>query len=204
MTERQFSPSTIEILKKLKEIWPEYHQNTYNRFIKYSEKQLSLVNELSDKILAVKKGEVFQLVQNFKQVCEMLLEEEIYFRRHGKYRLGTEKEAFDEVYSNSSLMSAYLDGLLLSQLLWDNHFRVYEKFLSEFLPLCSNGRAIMEIGPGHGFFIALAAEKKKVSCVGVDISEESIEYTRASLMSLGLRSKCGISECRCIPLKARK
>ena len=37
---------------------------------------------------------------------------------------------------------------------------------------------------GHGFFIE--RRQKKVSCVGVDISEESIEYTRASLMSLGL------------------
>ena len=56
----------------------------------------------------------------------MLLEEEIYFRRHGKYRLGTER-AFDEVYSNSSLMSAYLDGLLFHSYFGIIIFE-YEKF----------------------------------------------------------------------------
>ena len=57
MTGQQFSPSTIEILKKLKRFGPSITK-ILTTFCKYGEKQLSLVNELSDKILAVKKGEI--------------------------------------------------------------------------------------------------------------------------------------------------
>ena len=146
-------------------------------------KKSNYCEQLAQNIVLVKEGDLDIIVENFKKTCDMLMMEEIHFRRHGTYRLSTEEQANDEVYSNVELMKSYLDGLLLSHIFWDNHFQTYKYYLENFLIKFSQNDRIMEIGPGHGFYLA-AACKQNIQVTGIDISEASISHTRNALKTL--------------------
>src|SRR5262249_960516 len=108
-----------------------------------------------------------------------------YFRRYGRYRLSTFAEACQEVYLNDTVMDKYMKGLLLSQVLWSNHGMVQKFFVEKFLQRSAPGGRLLEVGPGHGLLMALAA--KYAGCVelsGWDISAVSLEHTAACLKCL--------------------
>jgi 2-polyprenyl-3-methyl-5-hydroxy-6-metoxy-1,4-benzoquinol methylase len=77
-------------------------------------------------------------------------------------------------------MGRYMHGLALTQYLWPNHLQLY-RFAVETLPKHRTGR-YLEVGPGHGLFMIAAMRLSSYDeFVGVDLSETSIELTRAVL-----------------------
>ncbi len=67
-------------------------------------------------------------------LCGVFLDEELFFRRTGRYRLSTFAEAFDTVYANPGFMSRYMNGLLMTHVLWRNHTDMLRYFCDVFLP----------------------------------------------------------------------
>lgn len=99
--------------------------------------------------------------------------EQIYFRRHGKYRCSSFKEAAERVYFDSEYMQKYMYGLALTAFLWPNHAVMQEFFVSKF-PKAMRG-SYLEIGPGHGYYFRKAAGLGNFSrMLGVDISPTSV------------------------------
>ncbi|MEK8173426.1 class I SAM-dependent methyltransferase [Streptomyces sp. M19] len=47
---------------------------------------------------------------------------------------------------------------------------------------------MLEVGPGHGLLLALAAERQRGSVVGWDVSATSLVATRRALEAMGARS----------------
>jgi 2-polyprenyl-3-methyl-5-hydroxy-6-metoxy-1,4-benzoquinol methylase len=106
--------------------------------------------------------------------------EQMYFMQHGKYRCATYAEVADQVYHDRSYMDKYMYGLIVTAFLWPNHVEI-ERFFRENLPVDKKGR-YLEVGPGHGYFMATAASEGAFdNLTGVDISETSIQQTRALL-----------------------
>lgn len=111
-------------------------------------------------------------------VVEDTFAEQMYFMRHGTYRSASYAEVADRVYHDRTYMDKYMYGLIVTAFLWPNHVRI-ARFFQENLPTGKRGD-YLEIGPGHGYFMATAASEGSFDhLTGVDISEASIEQTRA-------------------------
>src|ERR1700722_7899971 len=124
--------------------------------------------------------------EDYKFLCGRVLEEEVYFRRHGRYRLSRFEDAVAEVYSDREFMDRYMNFLLLSHVFWDNHARALEHFENSHLPALSPGSHHLEIGPGHGLLLHLASTSRSIaSLTGWDVSAASIEQTRHCLEAMG-------------------
>ena len=126
--------------------------------------------------------------EDYRWMCERFLEEEIHFRRTGAYRLSTFEEAAREVYDDPEVMSRYMGGLLLSQVIWLNHANVSQYFVEGFLPGLKDGYRHVEIGPGHGLNLFFAANDPRCAeLTALDVSDTSLEATRRSLDELGVK-----------------
>jgi len=109
--------------------------------------------------------------------------EEIYFRRHGRYRHSTYADVADAVYQNPQYMRDYMHGLAVTEFLWENHAAI-RRFFDRCIEAARGGENYLEVGPGHGFFFAHAARSRKWKVHhGVDISATSLEMTRSFLES---------------------
>ncbi|HVH82561.1 MAG TPA: class I SAM-dependent methyltransferase [Stellaceae bacterium] len=103
--------------------------------------------------------------------------EQIYFKRHGKYRNSSFKEVADQVYFDTEYMKKYMYGLALTYFLWPNHVAMQRFFVNTF-PRGKSGK-YLEIGPGHGYYFRRAAALGNFTrMVGVDISPASVELSR--------------------------
>jgi 2-polyprenyl-3-methyl-5-hydroxy-6-metoxy-1,4-benzoquinol methylase len=171
------------------EFWPE-HERYLSRSLESRDEQLLDVSEdVSGLILRIARNTSEDLSvwwRDYKYLCEdVVLPEELFFRRHGKYRLSTFEDANRECYANAAMMGRYMNGLLLSSVFWENHARALSYYALKFLPRLAAGARHLEIGPGHGLQLYLAARHPNVgSATGWDISPTSIEKTRAALESM--------------------
>ena len=139
--------------------------------------------ERLDLILAylLEKGRALAYVVDcYMTVLEDMTSEQMYFFRHGEYRHKTYAEVADSVYDNPDYMDRYMYGLALTAFLWPNHVEI-ARFFERTLPTGRRGR-YLEVGPGHGYFMAIAATRGAFDeLVGIDISAASIAQTRAML-----------------------
>lgn len=148
-----------------------------------------LIERLARSILDLAYDDPTQYCLDYDWLTETVLEEELFFRRHGRYRHETLVEATAEVYSQSALMTRYMNGLLMSQLWWANHTRALLCYEEDFLAGAA-GRCL-EIGPGHGLLMQLAARTGFESVEALDISETSLALTKAALLRMGVAADTG-------------
>jgi 2-polyprenyl-3-methyl-5-hydroxy-6-metoxy-1,4-benzoquinol methylase len=103
--------------------------------------------------------------------------EQIYFRRHRKYRYSSFKEVANQVYYDAEYMKKYMYGLAFTYFLWPNHVAMQQFFAATF-PKGRRG-AYLEIGPGHGYYFRRAAALGRFDrMVGIDVSPASVELSR--------------------------
>jgi 2-polyprenyl-3-methyl-5-hydroxy-6-metoxy-1,4-benzoquinol methylase len=134
------------------------------------------------------ESSLFRFCDDYRYLCQKLLEEELYFRRNGRYRLGSFSEAVAEVYSDKIFMDRYMNFLLLSYILWDNHSRAIAHFENSYLPSLPSGVRHLEIGPGHGLLLHLAMTRGSIAnFTAWDVSETSVMQTRRCLSAMGSR-----------------
>jgi 2-polyprenyl-3-methyl-5-hydroxy-6-metoxy-1,4-benzoquinol methylase len=123
---------------------------------------------------------------DYRFLCETVLEEEIFFRREGRYRLSKFEDAYREVYANRQFMDRYMNFILLSHVLWENHARAMSHFEHRYLPSLPPGTRHLEIGPGHGLLLHFASNVTNIASVtGWDVSETSIDQARHCLKVMG-------------------
>lgn len=163
--------------------WPEHEKFLTARFAEgphvFAERIAELVSRAADDL------EVF--AADYHWLCDRMGEEELFFRRHGRYRLTNFEEANREVYSNADFMRRYMNGVLLSHVWWGNHARVIQHYAEKFLPGNREHYRHLEIGPGHGLLLYLAANDPRCSSVtGWDVSETSVNATLAMMKRLGV------------------
>jgi 2-polyprenyl-3-methyl-5-hydroxy-6-metoxy-1,4-benzoquinol methylase len=166
---------------------PQHEKFLRRRLQSLGPGEAELLDGIAGHILNICGDGLPQFAEDYSWLCEQQLEEELFFRRNNRYRLSSFAEAYDQVYSNKHYMTRYMNGLLFTQLWWSNHTRVIEFYHSHFLAAHPEGYSHLEIGPGHGLFLYLAAADRRAGSVtGWDISEASLALTAEALSKLGL------------------
>lgn len=180
-------PSLDEIVSATIRIWPAHVGFLSKRFADCRPPELEFANRLAEMILRCHDRGLEDLIAGYKWTCGAFMLEEAHFRKTGAYRHTSFAAVAAAVYHDRDYMQKYLSGLLLSQVLWSNHCRSMDFYRSQFLASLPDGAAIAEIGPGHGFLLALAATEMRFGALnGYDISAESVEQTRMVIDRLGL------------------
>jgi len=168
-------------------VFPEHEEFLRDRFASVSASGWLFIEEMAAKVLQIAGDRLDLVCADYRWLSEILLDEELHFRRTGRYRLATFAEADAAVYSRPDIMSRYMNGLLASQLWWRNHTEMLSYFRDDFVERNPFGFTHLEIGPGHGLFLYLAAASQRCgSAAGWDISDASISTTRAALSAMQL------------------
>ena len=179
------------LLRRVVERWPDHASYVAKSFEGRDPAVMAVSDELSRIVLTLGEhieGGLDRLVDDYRFLCEQIvLPEELHFRRHGRYRLSNFVDAERECYANAPFMDRYMNGLLVSDVMWSNHAHAFAAYVNDYLPRLPQGGAHLEIGPGHGVFLYFAARDPRLArVVGWDISPTSIANTRAALTALGV------------------
>jgi 2-polyprenyl-3-methyl-5-hydroxy-6-metoxy-1,4-benzoquinol methylase len=187
-------PSLEQLVETQLEVWPE-HRTILEKSIGVRSldvmKSTELAASLILKMIHHHIGNIREVAEDYRFLCEeMILAEEWYFRRNGRYRLSTFAEAELEYYSNPIFMKRYMNGLLLSSIFWLNHASALEYYISKFLKGNCNNYRHLEIGPGHGLLLYFAAQDYRCAAAyGWDVSAGSIRATNQALEAMGVSEK---------------
>ena len=184
-------PNLKEVVDSVVRVWPEHESYASKSFAGRSPEVLKTSDTIAGLIKALAKhapGGLERLCSDYQFMCEkLILPEELYFRRHGKYRLTTQAEAQREVYANAPYMQRYVNGIVISHVMWSNHSQAFDSYVSRYLQLLPPNSDHLEIGPGHGLLLYFAAASSRIGSVtGWDVSPTSIESTKSTLSALGV------------------
>jgi 2-polyprenyl-3-methyl-5-hydroxy-6-metoxy-1,4-benzoquinol methylase len=126
---------------------------------------------------------------DYMHMVSDMKKEMLYFERHDSYSCKSQKEAFEKVYSQPEVMSYYMNGLMISQLLWSHHYNMYKHFKTsiksffQYKGWDKNRVNVLDIGAGHGLFSFIA--RKNVKNIHnhdiVDISASSLQISELML-----------------------
>lgn len=169
-------PALARITQCVLDTWPEHRDYLDVRFGGSGRFHLDFCEEIGGLVLSIAGEELPRFAENYRWTCDRMLEEEYQFSMTGKYRFATFAEVVRGIGLDADYMARYTDGLLVSQLLWANHAHVLSTYLSDFLAAVRPGFSLLEVGPGHGLLLALAAERG-VRITGWDLNEASIAST---------------------------
>ena len=115
----------------------------------------------------------------YLELCRDMLIETAHFRRSGTYSCRCQRDALQDVYSDEAVMRSYMVGLAVSQYLWQNHYLILSYFLDVVRAKKSSVCNYLEIGPGHGVYLASAVHTfDRADFQAVDISPVSIQLCR--------------------------
>jgi 2-polyprenyl-3-methyl-5-hydroxy-6-metoxy-1,4-benzoquinol methylase len=188
MIEPAAYPNLSEMIARQTAAYPEFAEQAASRFAKDDAAHLKLADDLSRLVLLVAGDEIGTICDDYRWLANMVLAEEDFFRRNGRYRLSSFQEALDQVYNDRVFMTRYMNGLLATQLWWRNHTEVLGFFRDRFVAQNPPGFSHLEVGPGHGLFLYMAAMSERcASAEGWDISDASLAGTRKALDAMAVK-----------------
>lgn len=179
-------PTLTEMVKRQLSVFPRHELFLKRRFDAAAAEDLLFCEEISKMILKISAEDLPTILEDYRWLCGVFMEEELFFRREGRYRLSTFEEAERTVYSDRVFHQRYLNGHLMTHLWWANHTDTLRYFRDVFLPGNQQRFRHLEIGPGHGLFLYFAAAAPNAATVeGWDVSPSSIAATRHALRAMG-------------------
>ena len=208
MTDLTNYPSLDRLTSRLLERWPDHKSYIDKSFDGRSVEVMDTSEEIAGcalKLAECMEGGLDGLCNDYRFLCEeIVLPEEWHFRRHDRYRLSSFADAMRACYANPPYMSRYMNGLLVSNVLWDNHTHAISSYINEYLPSLPPGSSLLEIGPGHGLFLYFAARNPAVELIaGWDVSPTSIAHTRNALATLGITRSAHLTQQNMFDAKPR-
>ncbi len=119
-------------------------------------------------------------VECYLKMIADVTSEHVRFLRTGRYTSTSFDEVNKRVYGNPEVMSYYMHGLLLSQVLWAHHYKMMLFFEAGLARRSGAVKSYMEVGGGHGLFLAEAMRliPKGESFTMVDISPASLQMAQ--------------------------
>ncbi|NQV08246.1 methyltransferase domain-containing protein, partial [Candidatus Woesearchaeota archaeon] len=108
------------------------------------------------------------------------LELQSELEKTGSYKCKSFEEARKKVYDNPDVMeNRYLNGLLLSQAFWINHYKMWGFFIEKFCNTGMNSGDVLEVPTGTGFLISEFIRNNNVwDGTGYDLSKSSVEFSK--------------------------
>jgi 2-polyprenyl-3-methyl-5-hydroxy-6-metoxy-1,4-benzoquinol methylase len=188
-------PNLSKIVMAQLNEWPEHEAFLKLRFSDPADSAIALSEQMAEVVLRLVDEDLPAYCRDYRWMSEAFIEEDLFFRRKGRYRRTTFEEAYRDIYSNAEYMERYIRGILLSQLLWKNQAQSFEFYVSRFLGQLNDGSRYLEIGPGHGLLIYFASLCERVASItGWDVSKSSIAATKAALATFGVRKPVVLEE----------
>jgi len=189
-------PHTSKIVTTLSNAWPEHARFLEQSFAPRDESLMKSTERHAEMILRIigSPQSLTEFCGDYRFLCDKLMEEEIFFRRNGHYRLSSFEDALNEVYANREFMNRYMNFLLLSHVVWENHARAMHHFEDNYLPTLPEGTDHLEVGPGHGLLLHFASSSPNIrSVTGWDVSQTSIDQARNCLTAMGERQQVNLT-----------
>lgn len=190
--DQQTYPSLTKLIAEVLSQWPEHERYLEKSLagrdpdlMRHSERLSGMIVRLAATI----DGGLTTLARDYRFLCEQIvLPEELYFRRNGRYRLEKFEDALRTVYNDTAFMTRYMNGLLMSDVVWVNHCRGLQHYSENFLRGLKPGADLLEIGPGHGLLLYLACETPSIGSVSAwDVSQASLAMSKHALDVLGAK-----------------
>jgi len=192
LVDEQKYPKLGRIVEEVLAVWPE-HKRYIEASLRGRDENLlthsETLSDMVDRLAVTVDGGMRTLARDYRFFCEeIILPEELHFRRHDSYRLKTFAEAQREVYDNAPFMTRNMNGLLVSDVLWVNHCRGLQHYANIYLNSLPPGARLLEIGPGHGLLLYLAAQNPNIGALfGWDVSRSSVAMSKHALEVLGVK-----------------
>lgn len=165
-------------------LWPEHEGFLSKSFAERDAAALQITEETATQVARLAGDRVDEYSKGYRWMCEAMLQEELFFRRHGRYQATSFADTARAIYDDHRIMRLYMDGLLLSQVFWRNHVDI-ARFFRSFIASLPDRFEHLEIGPGHGLQLAHAAmDPRCQSATGWDVSDASLAATRDCLHRL--------------------
>lgn len=184
-------PNLARVVGEVLARWPEHAAFLSKRFSDPNDPTLKHSEENAGLVLLIMSNDVAAYCAGYRWLCQAMIDEDLFFRRHGRYRLNRFADAVETVYARPDIMEPYMKGLLLSQLLWANHARASMFFTERFLARLLPSADYLEIGPGHGLGLHMASKAlPDGTLTGWDASESSIAMTRRTLAIVKSAKSC--------------
>jgi 2-polyprenyl-3-methyl-5-hydroxy-6-metoxy-1,4-benzoquinol methylase len=178
-------PHLQNLIDRQLAVFPGHRGFLEKRFFQVDAAGMRFSDEIAGKVTQIAGDDLGRMCEDYHWLNGIVLDEELHFRRTGRYRLSTFAQADEEVYSNPQLMSRYMNGLLASQLWWRNHTDVLQFFRDEFIARSPRGFTHLEIGPGHGLLLYLAAASPHCKTAEAwDVSDASLLHTQKALAAM--------------------
>jgi len=194
-TDESRASAQRQMIEAMLDVWPEHQSFLRSRFSPMYEALRNTSEQIAARILTITGAHLRQFCEDYRWTCNILLDEALFFQRHGEYRLKTFAEAYTELYGNTEKMRRYNHGLLLSQLFWANQTAAIDTYLKKFLAGSRPNQRHLEIGPGHGLLLAEAALHDSGGILtGWDASPASLEASAESLRCMGVENKVRLEE----------
>lgn len=98
----------------------------------------------------------------------------------GRYKYSTVAEAQQHAYDNPEVFGGYyIQGLLLSEVFWPNHFRINQLFREFLGRVAKPGARMVEVGVGSGYHLhQLVGLAPDCRYLGVDISAIALDFAQ--------------------------
>lgn len=188
-------PQTRAVIESVLEVWPEHAGYLQKSLQARTQPMMEATEAAAGAVVRLTRGIEHQVASDYRWTCDRLREEELFFHREGRYRLSTFEAAMAEVYSNHAYMARYVNGLLLTQVLWYNHVATFEMFLHRVLGAQTKAFDYLEVGPGHGLAVYFAAASQLSRHLEAwDVSAVSLRETRAALDKMGATKPVALTE----------
>ncbi len=121
MMERVATPALDRLLAEQVAVFPQHAASLDRRFAGAAPDDIEFCELLAGLLERICGGDLRALCENYRWLAGAVLDEELHFRRHGRYRLSTFRQAMEEVYGDRGYMRRYMSGLLATQVWWRNH-----------------------------------------------------------------------------------
>ncbi len=182
----QLPPATARIAAHVIAAWPEHAAYLERSFAERSAAITATVERAAEATERLITGREAEVAADYRWTCDQLREEELFFHREGRYRRSTFAAALADIYSDHAYMQRYVNGLLLTQILWFNHAATLDMLVSEVLSTQSAPFDYLEVGPGHGLMVWFAAHHPQARHLEAwDVSAVSLTETRSALAIMG-------------------
>jgi 2-polyprenyl-3-methyl-5-hydroxy-6-metoxy-1,4-benzoquinol methylase len=186
-------PNLDRLTQAVLRAWPEHRKFLGVSFAGLNEAELALLDDLARRIVRLAGEALDDYAASYRWTCGELNKETLHFKKAGRYRLSRFADAERLVYANGAFMKRYMEGLLVSQALWRNHAAAFADFRTRYLTRFAAPFRYLEIGPGHGLFLSIAAEHPCCTAAeGWDVSAESVRQTSHALAALDCADKVSL------------
>ena len=182
-------PALGALLARQLAVFPE-HESVPGAALQRSRspEHLALSEDIAGQVLRIGGDNLDTLLRDYAWLSNVVLAEELHFRRTGSYRLSSFDEDARTIYGDALYMSRYMNGCSPRRCWWrgtiPRRWAITAMSISSSL---RSGFRHLEIGPGHGLFLYQAARDPKCgSLTAWDISQASLRNTREALDAMGV------------------